>query len=112
MPANNIIGAFRLVEVMRSEGFPLPENCREARLIMGVDNAFMMQYDVFLTDETLAQLGRSLQRLTLGPCEECEGRGGILDAPANVLDGHPYYTTCTACDGTGHPKLKETTDAK
>lgn len=54
---------YGLVKALEAEGFPLPEMCREARVILGVDNAFMIQYDVFLTLETTAKLGRALQRL-------------------------------------------------
>jgi hypothetical protein len=35
------------------------------------------------------------------PCEECAGKGQVLDAPANVLDGRPYWITCEVCHGTG-----------
>jgi hypothetical protein len=35
------------------------------------------------------------------PCDECEGRGDVLDAPANVLDGRSYRTPCPKCGGTG-----------
>lgn len=32
-------------------------------------------------------------------CEECDGRGEVLDAPNNVLDGEPYWTPCPRCGG-------------
>lgn len=60
---NQIPSTLFLVEALEVEGFPLPDQCREARVIMGIDNAFMIQYDVFLTDDTLAKLGRALQRV-------------------------------------------------
>jgi hypothetical protein len=34
-------------------------------------------------------------------CPECDGKGMVLDAPADVLDGHPYQTECPECHGTG-----------
>jgi len=34
-------------------------------------------------------------------CPECDGKGKILDAPADVLNGEPYWTTCPECLGTG-----------
>ena len=61
--AARILGTFNLPQMMKEEGFPLPEHCREARLILSVDSAIMVQYDVLLTEETLAQLGRALVRL-------------------------------------------------
>lgn len=30
-------------------------------------------------------------------CPECDGRGKILDAPGNVLDGRAYWTSCDYC---------------
>lgn len=35
------------------------------------------------------------------PCPECDGKGSVLDAPANVLTGRPYWTECLECHGTG-----------
>ena len=35
------------------------------------------------------------------PCPECDGEGTVLDAPADVLGGHPYQTECPECHGTG-----------
>lgn len=32
-------------------------------------------------------------------CNECNGRGEILNAPNNVLDGHPYWELCPKCEG-------------
>lgn len=55
-----------LVKALDAEGFPLPQHCREARVILGVDRDFMLQYDVLLTPEAMAQLGRALQRVAEG----------------------------------------------
>jgi 5'-3' exonuclease len=30
-------------------------------------------------------------------CEECDGSGTVLDAPADVLNGHPYWIPCPSC---------------
>lgn len=54
---------FLLIEALKEEGFPLPEECREARLIMGVDSVLMMQYDVFLTSENTVKLGKALVKV-------------------------------------------------
>lgn len=55
-----------LPRLLEDEGFALPKECREARLVMGVDSALMIQYDVFLTSQDLVRLGRALQRLGEG----------------------------------------------
>jgi hypothetical protein len=64
---SRIIGTFRLLEALMAEGFPIPDECREARLVMGVDCALVIQYEVFVTDENLLKLGRALQRLAQAP---------------------------------------------
>lgn len=60
---SRIMGTFTLAEALKAEGFPLPDNCREARLVMGVHTAFVLQFDVFVTEENLARLGRAFQRM-------------------------------------------------
>lgn len=32
-------------------------------------------------------------------CEECGGRGAVLDAPQDALDGRAYWEKCPTCDG-------------
>jgi hypothetical protein len=49
---------------LQVEGFTLPENCREVRLILGVDAVMLLQFDVFVTDENLARLGRAFLRMS------------------------------------------------
>ena len=46
-------------------------------------------------------LGSMHAKYVRTPCDECDGKGKYLDAPANVLDGHPYEVTCHACNGVG-----------
>jgi hypothetical protein len=58
-----IAGTFRLLEALKAEGFSMPEECREARLVMGVDCALVIEFDVYVTNENLVKLGRALQRL-------------------------------------------------
>ena len=65
--ATRIMGTFKLLEALQAEGFPIPLDCREARLVMGVSQAFVIQYDVYITDENLARFGRALVRLTQSP---------------------------------------------
>jgi hypothetical protein len=52
-----------LYEALKAEGFPLPENCGEVRLVMGVNAVMLLQYDVFITDENLARLGLAFLRM-------------------------------------------------
>jgi hypothetical protein len=53
----------RVHDALKAEGFPIPDNCREARVIVGVNQALMIQYDVFLDKDNIAKLGRALQRM-------------------------------------------------
>jgi hypothetical protein len=34
-------------------------------------------------------------------CDECDGHGDYLDAPAHALDGRTYRQRCHVCGGTG-----------
>lgn len=52
-----------LETALRDEGFALPQNVREVRLIAAAGNAYLLEYDVFVTDEDLIKVGRALQRL-------------------------------------------------
>lgn len=65
-----VVTTRRLVDALKAEGFPLPDDCRDARLIMGVNSAFMLQYDVFVSAENLGKFGRALQRLAEPPPSE------------------------------------------
>jgi hypothetical protein len=46
--------------------------------------------------------GHVYKRCTDKKCDDCDGRGEVLDAPADVLSGHPYMTPCDTCGGRGH----------
>lgn len=50
-------------DALRREGFPVPDNCREARLIVGVNAAMIIQYEVLVTNDDLTKLGMALQRM-------------------------------------------------
>src|SRR4029450_451179 len=52
-----------LYEAVKAEGFPLPENCGEVLVVMGVNAVMLLQYDVFITDENLARLGLGFLRM-------------------------------------------------
>lgn len=58
-----ILNTRHLVDALILEGFPLPDNCREARVVFGPNNAFIIQYDVYLTEDDLVTLGRAFQRM-------------------------------------------------
>lgn len=52
-----------LAAALKAEEFPLPDNCREARVLMAVDSVVVIQYDVLATADDLAKLGRALQKV-------------------------------------------------
>lgn len=52
-----------LEQALRAEGFDLPLNVRTVRLIAAAGSAYLLEYDVFVTDEDLIKVGRALQRL-------------------------------------------------
>lgn len=60
---SRLITTYSLVDALKEEGFPLPDECREARLVMAVDSVFIMQYDVMITQENLGKLGKAFQRM-------------------------------------------------
>jgi hypothetical protein len=55
-----------LVDALKAEGFPVPENCVTARVDMSFDAPISLEYRVLLTAEQVAQLGRALARLAEG----------------------------------------------
>jgi len=64
---SSVVGTFRLLDVLKAEQFPLPDHCRTVHLEMGADQAFILHYEVMVTDENLIKLGRALQRLGQEP---------------------------------------------
>ena len=46
--------------------------------------------------EALDAIEKELADL-LAVCPECDGRGEVLDAPGNALDGRAYWTPCPVC---------------
>lgn len=53
----------RVVDTLKAEGLPLPDECVEVRLVMATNSAICLQYAVLLTPVQLVQLGRALARL-------------------------------------------------
>jgi hypothetical protein len=64
-----VVSTYSLYEALKAEGFELPEECRDVRLLMNFDSAFMVQFDCFLSGERLHQFGRALARLGYQPKE-------------------------------------------
>lgn len=60
-----IISTRYLLDALEAEGFPIPANCRTARVVMGVNSAFVIEYECFVTVENLARLGRAFERLSV-----------------------------------------------
>lgn len=58
-----LMTTYALKEALEAEGFPLPADCGEVRLVLGVHKAMMLEYDVFVSGENLARLGRALLRI-------------------------------------------------
>jgi hypothetical protein len=52
----------------------------------------------------IAELEAEVARLKALVCEECGGSGTVLDAPARVLDGGPYWTPCPTCARKDGPR--------
>ena len=61
--ASRLMSTRRLAEALKAEGFPLPEDCSEVRLVMGVNQAMLLQFDVYVRAENLVRLGRALIRI-------------------------------------------------
>ena len=58
-----LLSTRRLVDALKAEGFPLPDDCAEARLVMRPADTFMIEYRVFVSEENLRKFGRALQRI-------------------------------------------------
>ena len=52
-----------LYEALLKEGFRLPENCADVKMIMPIDGMFQLMYTVNLTGHELAKVGRALERI-------------------------------------------------
>ena len=52
-----------LYEALKAEGFVLPEECKDIKLVMPVDGVYQLEFVINLTDIRLAQLGRALTRI-------------------------------------------------
>lgn len=52
-----------LDEALKRAGFPLPANCRNVRITMGIDEALMITYEVFLTLDNLLALSQAFKEM-------------------------------------------------
>jgi hypothetical protein len=52
-----------LYEALVAEGFQLPKHCADVRLVLPVDGAVQLHYEVFVEGTDLAKLGRALERM-------------------------------------------------
>jgi hypothetical protein len=58
-----LVASYGLYLALKDEGFTLPEECVDVKLVMPVDGVFQLEYTVNVYGERLEQLGRALQRL-------------------------------------------------
>ncbi len=52
-----------LYEALKEEGYELPEECCDVELLMPVDGIFKLRFEVNVTSENLAKIGRAYVRL-------------------------------------------------
>jgi len=52
-----------LYEALKAEGFTLPDECADVRMVMPIDGVFQLHYIINLRDDDLVKWGRALQRL-------------------------------------------------
>lgn len=60
---SRILSTRDLDKYLKAEGFPLPDDCAEIRLLLGVNKPFILQYDIFVSGENLARLGRAFVKM-------------------------------------------------
>lgn len=60
-PMATAISTMGLYQALKDVGYPLPEQCRDVSLHLGIDSAVMLHFDVFVNPEQLDKLGQALQ---------------------------------------------------
>lgn len=58
------IGCYGLYQALKDEGYILPPECGDVEMRLPVDGVIQLAYIVNLTDESLAQFGRALVRMS------------------------------------------------
>lgn len=71
-----------LLDMLKAEGFDLPEDCRDVRLIMQHDAPMLLQLDVLLKPDTAGKVGRALAKLAAATHEFYEARRAEREAVA------------------------------
>jgi len=62
--ATRIASTRRLLEALEAEGYPIPPDCREARLVMGVACPFVVEFECYVSLENLGKLSRAMLRIS------------------------------------------------
>ena len=57
------VAGYGLYEALQEEGYTLPDETADVRLVLPVDGIIQLQLIINMTDVTLAQLGRALIRM-------------------------------------------------
>lgn len=57
------ISTIGLYQALKNEGYELPRECRDVRLIMPTAGAFLLQFDCNVTGEDLEKIGRALAKM-------------------------------------------------
>jgi hypothetical protein len=57
------ITAHGLYDALKAEGFELPKECRDVRIVFAVDGATMIQYECWLTTEDHVVVGKAMMRM-------------------------------------------------
>lgn len=56
-----LISSHSLFETLKRNGFELPKECCDVRLVMPVDGCYQLHYEVNLTNYDLVKIGCALQ---------------------------------------------------
>lgn len=62
----HLIAAYGLYEALKAEGYELPKECCDVRLLAPVDGLYRLELIVNLTNEDVARVGRALVRVSKG----------------------------------------------
>lgn len=60
---SQLIAGYGIYKALQLEGFDLPKECADVRLLMPVDGVMQLQMEVNLTNDDLEKLGRALVRM-------------------------------------------------
>lgn len=60
---SQVLPGTSIYRALKAEGFALPENCGDVTLELPVDGVIVLHYRIMVDTETLAMIGRALERL-------------------------------------------------